>query len=149
MQRTVKSFGIIACFIIISTISPGCILLPEHGLFLGRGKIIESDLAFLVEGKTTREEVLLQFGEPDGVLNDGTILGYRWSVSKGVVIVANSPLVHETYLIFEFNPDSTLRRFIKGHRSMPWSDLTIKKMEELIRKDIKKMDSSNESDTEE
>lgn len=147
MQRTVKSFGIIACFIIISTISPGCIPLPEHGLFLGRGKIIESDLAFLVEGKTTREEVLLQLGEPDGVLNDGTILGYRWSVSKG--ILGHAPLIDETYLVFEFNPDSTLRRFIKGGRSMPWSHLTIKKMEELIRKDIKKIDSSNESDTEE
>jgi len=42
----------------------GCVIIPtpEHTLLEGRGKIEESDTAFLETAKTTREEVLLRFG---------------------------------------------------------------------------------------
>ena len=150
MQRTVKSFGIITCFIIISLTLVGCFPTPEHGLLSGRGKIIESNLAFLVEGKTTREEVLLQFGEPDAVLVDGTILAYRWNVIMGYIFVqVLAPIEDEHYLFFEFNPNSTLRRFKKGIREMPFRLLDKKILEKLILQDIEKIDSSNESDAKE
>ena len=65
----------------------GCAIFPtpEHDLLEGRGKIDESDIAFLTVGKTTREDVLLRFGEPDLVLYDQRILIYRWSVIQGYI----------------------------------------------------------------
>jgi hypothetical protein len=62
----------------------GCIPLPEHGLLAGRGKIDEADIAFLKIGVTTREEVVLRFGEPDIVLFDQRIMAYSWTVSVGI-----------------------------------------------------------------
>lgn len=63
----------------------GCVIIPtpEHGLASGRGQITEADTGSLEVGKTTREEVLLRFGEPSASLDDEKIFIYDWSVIIG------------------------------------------------------------------
>jgi hypothetical protein len=74
-------FALLTCVAFVSL--SGCVILPEHGLLAGRGKIEEADIAFLKIGVTTREDVVLRFGEPDLVLFDQRVLAYYWAVSTG------------------------------------------------------------------
>jgi hypothetical protein len=102
----------------------GCMVIPtpEHGLLAGRGEIKETDLEFLQIGTTTREDVLLRFGEPDWVSSDQCVLAFHWRVSKGVwLVIAAGPYgaggvaggdIPKTYLfMLEFNPAGRLRRY--------------------------------------
>jgi len=107
----------LAC-IVLATF-PGCVIIPtpEHDLLAGRGEIDESDIAFLEVGKTTREEVLLRFGEPDMVLDEECILAYYWMVSHGYWFVGGyysgtGGVIPKNYLfILEFNEEGRLNRF--------------------------------------
>jgi hypothetical protein len=97
----------------------GCVVIPtpEHGLLEGRGKIDESDIAFLSVSKTTHEDVLLRFGEPDWVLHDQRILIYHWSVSHGYWLVGGPPgavggTIPKNYLfMLDFDEEGRLKRF--------------------------------------
>jgi hypothetical protein len=97
----------------------GCIVIPtpEHALFEGRGEIGESDIAFLSAGRTTREDVLLQFGEPDLVLNDQRIIIYHWSVSHGYWLIGGGysgyagPIPKDYLFMLEFDGEGRLNRF--------------------------------------
>lgn len=97
----------------------GCVVIPtpEHGLLEGRGKIDESDIAFLLVSKTTREEVLLRFGEPDWILHDQRILIYHWNVSHGYWFVgggysaAGGPIPKNYLFMLEFDEEGRLKRF--------------------------------------
>ena len=97
----------------------GCVIIPtpEHTLLEGRGKIEESDLAFLENAKTPREEVLLRFGEPDLILDHDRVLVYHWSVSHGYWFVgayysgAGGPIPKDYLFILEFDDKGFLRRF--------------------------------------
>jgi hypothetical protein len=97
----------------------GCVIIPtpEHGLLEGRGKIDAADIAFLRQGETRREEVVLRFGEPDLILDQDAILVYRWEVSHGYWFVggqggaAGGP-IGKTYLfMLEFDAGGRLKRF--------------------------------------
>jgi hypothetical protein len=97
----------------------GCIVIPtpEHGLLAGRGEIKESDIAFLSVSKTTLEDVLLRFGEPDLVLQDQHILIYHWKVSHGYWFIGGGysgvgGTIPKDYLfMLEFNGEGRLKRF--------------------------------------
>jgi hypothetical protein len=74
--------------------------------------------AFLTAGKTTREEVLLSFGQADEAAQDGSWLVYRASLRTGgvVVILYPSPAVPATedfeyrQLIVFFNASGVVER---------------------------------------
>ena len=113
---------LLACIVVAAF--AGCIVIPtpEHGLLKGRGEIDESDIVFLEKGKTTREDVLLRFGEPDMVLDDQRILVYHWEVSKGIwLLVAAGPYgaggvaggdIPKNYLfMLEFDEEGRLKRY--------------------------------------
>jgi len=97
----------------------GCVVIPtpEHGLLDGRGEIDESDIEFLEEGKTTREEVLLRFGEPDEVEHDNRTLLYHWQVICGYYVVGGGyqadggPIPRHYKLMLEFDEEGRLKRF--------------------------------------
>ena len=97
----------------------GCMVIPtpEHGLLQGRGKIEPTDTAFLQEAETTREEVVLRFGEPDMVLDHDRILIYHWAVSHGYwfaggyYTAAGGPIPKEYLLMIEFDDQGLLKRF--------------------------------------
>ena len=42
-------------------------------------EITEEDAAQIVDGKTTKNEVYLMFGEPSSILQDGQIFVYDWT----------------------------------------------------------------------
>jgi hypothetical protein len=68
----------------------GCLLwpFPTGDLLLGRGRIRQEDQATFAVGRTTREEVLLQLGEPDEVLEGGRVFLYRWTEAAGFFAMA-------------------------------------------------------------
>ncbi|MCJ7679590.1 MAG: YajG family lipoprotein, partial [Candidatus Aminicenantes bacterium] len=106
----------LACIFLVGLV--GCVVIPapEHSLLEGRGEIDESDIAFLTVSKTTRENVLLRFGEPDLVLYDQRILIYHWKVSIGYFLVAGGysaiggPIPMDYFFMLEFNGEGRLKR---------------------------------------
>jgi hypothetical protein len=111
-----RLYMLLACLILVS--APGCVIipLPEHGLLYGRGKIEEADIAFLKIGETSREDVVLRFGQPDVILFDQRILAYSWAVSVGYWAVAGGgnaavgAFPKHYLLMLEFNDEGRLRR---------------------------------------
>lgn len=99
----ILSRGILGVWVCLALGSAnGCVIIPtpESGLLAGRGKVEEADIAFLKVGVTTREDVLLRFGEPDAVLYDQRILAYYWTVSVGYIIVYNAGADIPKYYLF-------------------------------------------------
>jgi len=90
---------------------------PQHSLLSGRGMIENEDTQEIQIGKTTREDILLQFGEPDVTINRQTIFVYRWTRTHGYLIFGAgysgdiAPVGKTTLLMFEFNPQNLLKRF--------------------------------------
>lgn len=95
----------------------GCIILPlpEHGLSWGKGRIDDSDLEFVKAGVTTREDLLLNLGEPEVVLSDGDVFVYSWGVTSGffLVLYAGRYITKHHSFSFEFSPDNRLLRMQK------------------------------------
>jgi hypothetical protein len=110
----------LACIFLIGFVGCAVIPTPEHALLEGRGKVDESDIAFLSVSKTTREDVLLRFGEPDLVLYDQRILVYHWSVCHGYWLVAGGysaaggPIPKNYLFMLEFDDEGRLKRFERG-----------------------------------
>jgi hypothetical protein len=107
------------CFIcVLYGVMTGCMIIPtpEHTLLEGRGKIEESDMFFLESTKTTREDVLLRFGEPDLILNQDRILIYHWTVSHGYWFVgggyssAGGPIPKDYLIMLEFDEQGLLKK---------------------------------------
>ena len=96
-----------------------CIYIPthQHDLLAGRGMIENEDTQKLQIGTTTREDILLQFGEPDVTLKRQTVFVYRWTRVRGYLIVGAgysgdiAPIGKTTLLMFEFDPQNLLKRF--------------------------------------
>ncbi len=103
-------FAALTCVVLVSL--SGCVLLPEHGLLAGRGKVEEADIAFLKIGVTTREDVVLRFGEPDIVLFDQQILAYYWAVSVGYFYsyVGDGTFWRNFLFLLEFDDKGRLKR---------------------------------------
>ena len=147
-----RCFPFLACIFLIVLV--GCfgaaIPTPVH-LVEGRGKIDESDIAFLTLSKTTREEVLLRFGEPDLVLDDQRILIYHWKLSYGYWFIAiggtgdAGPIPKDYLFMLEFDEKGRLKRFersgIMGSNTFirldDWTPLNSKKLSGLngLRRD--------------
>jgi len=90
---------------------------PEHTLLEGRGKIEESDMVFLESTKTTREDILLRFGEPDLILNQDRILIYHWTVSHGYWFAGGGysavggPIPKDYLIMLEFDEQGHLKKY--------------------------------------
>jgi hypothetical protein len=111
----------------------GCLAIPtpEHSLKAGHGQIKRKDLAPLKVGVTTREDVLLRFGEPDAITPDECIMAYWWRVISGYFCVgapygggAAGPYCKDYILMFEFDPQSRLTRFTHSGSFTVESELT-------------------------
>ena len=97
----------------------GCIYIPtpQHALLKGRGMIEPEDTETLQDGVTTREAILLRFGEPDATLNQQTIFVYRWTRVQGYFAIGGGysavggPIGKTTLLMFEFDAQNLLKRY--------------------------------------
>ncbi len=123
--------GCVGLLILIgSMLMHGCLILPvptpEHGLSSGRGEIAEADTAFLVVGTTTREDVMLRFGEPSASLNSQQTFVYHWQTARGYIFAglivpimpggaADAGAITKDYLfLLEFDEQNRLTRFEKA-----------------------------------
>ncbi len=100
---------------VISVILASCIYIPtlEHGLMSGRAMIRQVEIDALEAGRTTREDMLLMFGDPGERLDNDEYFCYRWERAQGTVLVyagegSNVGKVH--YLCVQFSPDNVLIR---------------------------------------
>jgi hypothetical protein len=113
---------------ILLAVLPGCAPVPPSPgsrLLVGRGEIRPTDRAFLKEGVTTREEVLLRFGGPSMTLEGERVLTYLWVVEAAIM----ATMVYITYsvpsvnvLALEFDDNGLLRRQESMHKTywFPW-----------------------------
>ncbi|HDR13975.1 MAG TPA: hypothetical protein ENN79_00530 [Desulfobacteraceae bacterium] len=111
------------CFLLPACLSvaclSGCLVIPtpEHALLEGHGKIEQVDTGFLEQRKTTREEILLRFGEPDLSTDNDRILAYHWTVVHGYWFVsgyttaAGGPIPKDYFFVLEFDDEGLLKRF--------------------------------------
>ena len=108
---------------LVSVVLQGCVVIPvptsEQGLASGRGEITEDAAVGLEMGKTTRENVLLRFGEPSAVLQDGRVFLYHWATIRGYMfwgILYTTeggvmPIPKDYVFLLEFDDSARLRRF--------------------------------------
>lgn len=103
---------------LLGAVTAGCIIIPtpENILLEGRGVIEEKEEARFVPGETRREDVLLRFGEPDLVADEGRLLAYHWARASAWVFIgaypggAVMPLARHHFLVLEFNAAGLLQR---------------------------------------
>ncbi len=97
----------------------GCMIIPtpEHGGFPTRGRIEKKELDLIISGKTTREEVLLHFGEPDVVMRNERVFAYHWIMTAGYFVVggyysANGGSIGRRHLVLlEFENNGIVKRY--------------------------------------
>jgi outer membrane protein assembly factor BamE (lipoprotein component of BamABCDE complex) len=100
----------------------GCVVVPtpEHGLIEGRGLIDRAAQETVQPGVTTREEVLLRFGEPDATLRQQEVFVYYWSRVQGYFAYAvaagytgaagGGPIGRVHLFLIEFDKAGRVRR---------------------------------------
>jgi len=87
-----------------------------------RGEIERKTLRFVEVGSTTREDVLLNLGEPDLAWGDGTYFAYRWITVNGYVVAwagdahtvdgESFPIGKARHdLVIEFDEDGRVARY--------------------------------------
>lgn len=99
-----------------------CIVIPtpEHRI-QGRVPCDSEKTTFMVRDTTSKEEVLLNLGEPDLVLNHERIFVYRWEMVAAYFAVggygagAAGPIQRTNFLIIEFDDrDKVSRHEVRG-----------------------------------
>ncbi len=123
-------------FALFLLVLQGCVIIPTpgHRLRSGLGEIAKVDMEFLEVGKTTREEVLLRFGDPKYSLNNGNVFAYAWTTVRGYYAwgvggpqgpgTGGGGTIWKTYLVLlEFDKNSRLKRFEQKSSSWPESSL--------------------------
>ena len=72
----------------LASLGPGCLYVPTpNAVDYGSRARIEREQVLIQDGVTTREEVLLAFGEPEFSLGRGRVLGYTWVRCDGGFIM--------------------------------------------------------------
>lgn len=103
--------------LLLMLFSSACIVIPtpEHRI-QGRVPCDEEKTAFLVKDMTSKEEVLLNLGEPDLVLNHERIFVYRWEMVAAYLAVgaygggAVGPIQRTSFLIIQFDDKNRVSR---------------------------------------
>lgn len=82
-----------------------------------RGHLTDEALAFLEEGRTTREEVLLKLGEPERAWREQRLFVYYWMSEPAWVVVVGLTVAgagpvrwREYFLLLEFDETGLLKR---------------------------------------
>lgn len=120
--------------ILITLLVAGCIILPiptpEHG---GEGVLPESDeelVKILQSSKTTRADIILQWGPPTEQLEDERFIVYEWKRVRGYIVIltqggsTGKPWAADHYLCLEFTPENRLKQYKSFERQHlnPWDN---------------------------
>lgn len=91
-----------------------CLIIPLPATKVqGNVSVNSKTIQFLKPNITTREEVLLKLGDPDGVAFQHSILIYRWRVSHALVLSEGGAdqIAQDRFFLVSFNTDHTVRKF--------------------------------------
>lgn len=113
----------------IALVISGCLVIPvDHPVSSSRQNITEQTMGELKPGATTKEEVILNLGEPDRVSEDGRHLGYAWSRLRWFWLLAGSSgysggiatgvITRDSMLQLTFDEDS---RLVKSELRKIWA----------------------------
>jgi outer membrane protein assembly factor BamE (lipoprotein component of BamABCDE complex) len=104
---------------LLALVLSACVIIPTpshwHGLQSGRGVMTKDEIGSLEIGKTTREEVLLRFGEPSRHSRDGKEFVYSWSVIVGYFVAVSEvsggagPMIRDYRVSLEFDEHGFLK----------------------------------------
>ncbi len=73
---------------VVALLLAGCLIIPtDYTAPTSRHNVTADTAAKLQPGVTTKEEVLLQLGEPDVASSDERQLGYRWTMVRAIWFV--------------------------------------------------------------
>jgi hypothetical protein len=125
-----RHFGAVL-LILMPIVTTGCITIPipttEKKILAGQ-PVTEEQLAFLVPGVTTREEVVRQLGNPHIIWEDARIITYDWDVRRGILLWAVGGYATGTggikdipkhyLLILQFDENDRVLRFEKAIRPL-------------------------------
>lgn len=103
----------------------GCLVVPvpSYDAAGSRGNIAKESADRFIPGVTTREEVLLELGEPDHATRDNRRIGYEWTRVKGWWFVgggysgAAGEVLRSYLLAIEFDADG---RFVRSSLLKDW-----------------------------
>ncbi len=103
--------------LLLMLFSAACVVIPTPGHRIqGRVPCDDEKTTFMVKDTTSKEEVLLQLGEPDLVLNRERIFVYRWEMVAAYFAVggygggAVGPIQRTNFLIIEFDDKNRVNR---------------------------------------
>jgi len=111
----------------LAPFSAGCVLyVPELSRGDTRGRIPVEDATFITEECTTRDEVILELGEPDFVdCRAGEILVYTWYswkgsmcwmvAARGVAAGGQIPMGRKGYLFVRIDPAGRVTKYKFDH----------------------------------
>ena len=112
------------CLLILASLMQGCVVIPHPPyLVQGRGEITRGDSSKIVPGETTREEILLRFGEPSASLDEGKVFIYAWIMNAGIWAVGAGysgdagEIRQKNLFLVEFDDN----HFVKKHELNPGS----------------------------
>ena len=96
---------------------PACIIIPTPQHYVGgRFDIDYVTIDSVKPGTTSKEDVLLRLGEPDLVVKNERVLGYRWQKAQAYLFAggpgagAGAPIMTTYLLLLEFNEKDVLLR---------------------------------------
>lgn len=74
-------------------------------------EITQSQVDSIIDGKTTREDILVEFGDPSKILEDGKVYFYTWTRGgKGSVLGLGSGSAYTHSLVIIFDENGIVKR---------------------------------------
>jgi len=92
----------------------GCVFVPtvEYGLLVGRGEISDEQIATIIVGKTSADDLMLKLGSPDGTIKNKSIFMYTWGTVAALMVTPHSDAPFtQPYLLLIQMDNNIVKRF--------------------------------------
>lgn len=113
MYRSKRLFGLLLIFVFATIFVTGC----AHKSIKHGTEITDEQVKKIVIGQTTKEEILIEFGDPSKTMNDSKAYFYTWTRgSKGHFLGfgSGSAYTHGLVVIFDDNEVVKSRKITRG-----------------------------------
>jgi outer membrane protein assembly factor BamE (lipoprotein component of BamABCDE complex) len=82
-----------------------------------RGPVDDEALSFLRVGTTTKEDILLEFGNPTNCYDNEKTFRYCWTIAYGMCIFLPIPISKSYCFLVEFDEQGILKKYEGGKGS--------------------------------
>ena len=109
MYTIKRLFGLLLIFVFVVTLITGCAYKSiKHG-----AEITDEQATKIVAGKTTKEDILIEFGDPSKTMNDDKAYFYTWTRGgKGHFLGFGSGTAYTQSLVIIFDDGG----IVKSHK---------------------------------